>query len=539
MLNLIQQVLQELCGLREEHNKLERENQELKLVNRELEKIFESAYDEIFVTDGEGTTLRVNLACERHYGIQGIDLAGKNVKELEAEGIFSPSATRMVMEQKQRVNVMQHTISGRVLLVNANPVFDEEGNLIRVVSTSRDLTEVVTLKKQLDEMASRIEQYDREIATLRKDVQEMAGVVTVSDSMKEVMATVRKVAMVDSTVLLQGESGVGKSMIAKLIHQWSPRNKGPVIELNCGAIPANLLESELFGYESGAFTGARKQGKAGMLELAQNGTIILDEIGELPLELQVKLLRVLQEGKVMRVGGSREIPLNVRFIAATNQNLMEMVREKKFRADLYYRLNVIPVTIPSLRERKEALLQLIEYYLHQNNKKYGLQKILTSGARRCLLQYPWPGNVRELENLMERLVVMVDREEITVQDLPGEYVNAQDPGIPPEENSSREPEQAQEYVLSQVAVAAQGHNPVQAAQWREAIANKVKPIGQQAEELEWLGTLREALDRREEEIIRKAYVKYKSTYKIASVLGISQTSAVRKIRKYCSGFGGD
>lgn len=539
MLNLIQQLLQKLYYVREENDKLKRENQELKLVNRELEKIFESAYDEIFVTDGEGMTLRVNLACERHYGMQGIDLVGKNVKDLEAQGIFSPSATRRVIEQKQRINVMQHTISGRVLLVNANPVFDEEGNLIRVVSTSRDLTEVITLKKQLDELASRIEQYDREIATLRKDVQEMADLVTVSDNMKEVMSTVRKVAVVDSTVLLQGESGVGKSMIAKLIHQWSPRNKGPVIELNCGAIPVNLLESELFGYEPGAFTGARKQGKAGMLELAQNGTIILDEIGELPLELQVKLLRVIQEGKIMRIGGTKEIPLNVRFITATNQNLSEMVKEKKFRADLYYRLNVIPVTIPPLRERKEALLHLIEYYLNHHNKKYGLRKTLAPDVRRCLLQYPWPGNVRELENLMERLVVMVDSEEISVDDLPGEYIIPQDTVRLQENNLSQELVPFRENGLSRESVIAQEHSVDQSVQQREPVSLMIKHMGQQAEEIEWLGTLREALDRREEEIIRKAYAKYASTYKVATVLGISQTSAVRKIRKYCSGFAGD
>lgn len=227
-----------------------------------------------------------------------------------------------------------------------------------------------------------------------------------------------RVALVDSTVLITGETGVGKEEVAKYIHKHSARSKKPFIAVNCGAIPENLVESELFGYEKGSFTGARQEGKMGLLEVADQGTVFLDEVGELLLEIQVKLLRALETRTVTRIGGSQPIPIDIRVISATNRNLLEMVKEHQFREDLYYRLRVVPIHIPALRDRTDDIIPLTKLFLAQYNKKYGLNKDLSHMAYRVLLQYEWPGNVRELKNVIERVIVMSDGETITAEELP-------------------------------------------------------------------------------------------------------------------------
>lgn len=227
-----------------------------------------------------------------------------------------------------------------------------------------------------------------------------------------------RVALVDSTVLITGETGVGKEEVAKYIHKHSARSKKPFIAVNCGAIPENLVESELFGYEKGSFTGARQEGKMGLLEVADQGTVFLDEVGELPLEIQVKLLRALETRTVTRIGGSQPIPIDIRVISATNRNLLEMVKEHQFREDLYYRLRVVPIHVPALRDRTDDIIPLAKLFLAQYNKKYGLNKDLSHMAYRVLLQYEWPENVRELKNVIERVIVMSDGETITAEELP-------------------------------------------------------------------------------------------------------------------------
>ncbi|HWI54196.1 MAG TPA: sigma 54-interacting transcriptional regulator, partial [Desulfobacteria bacterium] len=250
-----------------------------------------------------------------------------------------------------------------------------------------------------------------------------SGMVTYSPKMLDLVELSIRVAQVDSTVLICGESGVGKELLAKLIHGQSARATGPFVKINCGAIPENLLESELFGYESGAFTGANRQGKLGMFELAHGGTLFLDEIGELPLGLQVKLLRAIQEQEFVRIGGVKARRVDIRFIAATNRDLEGMVETGNFREDLYFRLNVIPLTVPPLRERREDILPLIHHLQIKFTEKFKVERNFSPEVLRIFLNYSWPGNVRELENIVERLFVISPGPVVTPIQLPPRLVS--------------------------------------------------------------------------------------------------------------------
>ncbi|NLI11347.1 MAG: sigma 54-interacting transcriptional regulator [Peptococcaceae bacterium] len=292
-----------------------------------------------------------------------------------------------------------------------------------------------------------------------------------------------RVAQTDSTVLILGESGVGKEVIAHLIYQLNKRReKGAFIKINCGAIPEDLLESELFGYDTGAFTGAKKEGKKGMFELAQQGVIFLDEIAELPLRLQVKLLRVLQEKEFFRLGAVKPVNADVQIIAATNKDLLEAVKAKSFREDLYYRLNVVPIVVPPLRERWEDIVPLILLYLNEFNEKYKQSKFFSSECLKVMLSYSWPGNVRQLANLIERLVVTCEEQMIRVQDLPGE-------------------------IKTPVSISDRFHI-------NESLS------------------LPEALSRLEREMVEWTMRRYRSTYKAAKALGVSQSTVARCVKKY-------
>ncbi|MEW6661101.1 MAG: sigma-54 interaction domain-containing protein [Bacillota bacterium] len=398
-----------------------KELNQLKNLNREIEAIFEAAYDELYVVDAEGNTLRVNnAACERLYNLKANQLIGKNVKDLEREGVFYPSIASIVIEKKRRLTTIQRTNTGKTLAITANPVFDENGKVIKVVTNSRDITEMNYLRQQLEQTEELNRRYTSELIALRNRLTEFDGMVAYSQEMRYVLEMAEKVANVDSTVLLLGESGVGKDMVAKLIHRLSPRRDGPFIQINCGAIPEALLESEFFGYESGAFTGARREGKMGLFELAHKGTVFLDEIAELPLALQVKLLQVLQDRRISRLGGTGFLEVDVRIIAATNRDLSLMVKEAKFRQDLYYRLNVVPIEIAPLRERPDDIPPLVFHFLEKFNIKYGIKKKVNAEAVDLLLRFSWPGNVRQLANIIERLVVTTDTGEICANDLPVE-----------------------------------------------------------------------------------------------------------------------
>lgn len=449
-------------------------------LNRALDAIIENSYDGIYITDQDGITLYTNSAIERITGIPKEYYIGKSVDQLIKRGILNASVTHKVVKLRRTVSVVQDNFAGKETLITGSPVFNAAGEIEQVVTNIRDLSDLNELMHELTKVNELNNQYKQEIEKLRK-ITSQDGVVFVSDKMKMIYEIAERISDIDATVLILGETGVGKDVLARNIYNRSIRSKkGDFIKINCGAIPADLLESELFGYEGGAFTGANQKGKPGMFELAESGILFLDEVGELPLQLQVKLLRALQEREIQRIGGTKPKKIDVRIIAATNRNLSEMVKSGDFREDLFYRLNVIPITIPPLRERREDILALIDLFLTKANEQYKFSKEIDSRLKEYFYQHDWPGNVRELINIVERLVVLTDNQLLSINDLPEEY----------------QPE------------------------------NRNQP------NLNASSTLKEAVERAEKEILTKAAQTYQTTYEIAEALDSSQATIVRKLKKY-------
>ena len=384
----------------------------------ELDAVIECSYDGIYITDGEANTLRLNKSYETITGLKRQYMIGRNMRDLVKEGVISESGTLLVLKNKKSTTIEQTFKTGKKVLISSNPVFNKKGEIIMVVTNVRDVTKLYELKEKLAKNEQLAQKYYSEIETMRNQLLNSSDIIAQDKNMLNTLRISKKVAKVDTTVLLLGETGAGKEEIAKYIYKNSERSNKHFIKINCGAIPENLIESELFGYEKGAFTGANKDGKMGLFEVADKGTVFLDEVGELPLDMQVKLLRVLQEREIKKIGGMHPIKIDVRIIAATNRNLEEMVSKKIFREDLYYRLNVVPITIPPLRKRKEDIIPLTEHFLSELNKKYSLNKSFTSDAKDSLLKYDWPGNVRELKNIVERVVIMSSDNRIFRSDLP-------------------------------------------------------------------------------------------------------------------------
>ncbi|AYO31030.1 MAG: hypothetical protein PWR06_37 [Thermoanaerobacteraceae bacterium] len=448
--------------------------------NREMNAIIDSSYDGIFVSDGEGKTLRLNRAFARFLGKSPESVIGLKADDLEKSRIIYPSLTKLVLKEKRRLTLIQETGTGKKVLATGNPIFDEEGRVVRVVVNARDMAELNHLSREaldFEKLKTYMEQ-----SSLELNQGPLPRIVSISPLMEELLRIALRVAAVNSTVLILGESGVGKGLIARFIHENSPRKKGPFIKVNCGSIPESLLESELFGYETGAFTGARREGKPGLIEMAHKGTLLLDEIGDLPLNLQVKLLQVLQEKELTRIGGTKPIEVDIRVIAATNKDLRKMAEEGTFREDLYYRLNVVPLVVPPLRDRKEDVEPLIDYFMAYFNKNYGMTKSITEDAMKALVNYSWPGNVRELENLIERLVVTSERNCITIQELP------------------------------------------------EFIRGKKPPL--QKITVEGIMPLKKAQDLVEQQLLELAVKQCNTTYEMAELLGVNQSTIVRKLQRF-------
>ncbi|MFW5856215.1 MAG: sigma 54-interacting transcriptional regulator, partial [Bacillota bacterium] len=408
-------------GVFQDISKLESVSKELettKKLNKELNAIIESSYDGIYVTDGKANTLRVNEAYERISGLDRDDLIGRNMESLEDKGYFSQSVSLLVKRKKEPVTILQNIHNGneeKIVLVTGNPVFDQDGNMFRILTNVRDLTELNKLKEKLQETQKLNKKYYEELTSLRFKLKKNRKIVAKSEAMKKLLDSARRVSKFDSTILITGESGTGKELISRYIHDNSLRKENSFIEVNCGAIPVELLESEMFGYKQGAFTGANKQGKEGLFKLADGGTLFLDEIGELPLNLQVKLLRAIQEQSILPVGAEEREPVDVRIIAATNCDLEEMVIEGEFREDLYYRLNVVPLYVPALRDRKADIPPLIKLFLQNLNQEYEQEKKISECAFNKLIEYDWYGNVRELKNIIERMFIMSPRDIISDQ----------------------------------------------------------------------------------------------------------------------------
>lgn len=450
-----------------------------------LQKILDASFDEVFVVDGKGVVVYVNKACERHYGMKASEFIGKSSYELAAKGFWFPSVTPQILREKKRVSLIQETIIGVKLLVTATPVLNEKGDVTMIVMNSRDVTEIVKLKKNLDEVSSLATKYRTEAEEFRKRELDTSNFIISSREMVDVFKVAKRVAGVDSNVLILGESGAGKSYLAKYVHKMSRRSKGPFITLNCPSIPEQLFESELFGYTPGAFTGANRAGKPGLIELADTGTLFLDEIAEIPLNLQAKLLEVIEERQFIKVGGKETKKIDIRILAATNRDLKTLVKKGLFREDLYFRLNVLEIKIPPLRERPDDILPLVSYYVDKYNKKYGTKHRFSKDALDIMVSYSWPGNVRELAHVIERLVVIVDDEVI------------------------------KPYHISHLA-----HGDVHTKNSSRTSQPKIMP-------------LEDALKNMEKDIVVKAHNRLKSSYKVAEALEISQSKAYRLIRKYC------
>lgn len=386
--------------------------------NKLLWSLTDSSYDGMFMTDAEGVIVYCNDSYLRISGLQRKQIVNRNISDLISTGEIPDACSPDVIKQKKPQTKIINYYHGVSALVTSMPIFDESGHLVRVFSNVRDITQLIKLKEQLGEYSRRLRQAER---TARDDNKFLA----VSKVMETIMKTGSRVANFSSPILIQGESGVGKDMLARFIHDCSDASENrPFVQINCSAIPETLLESELFGYEAGAFTGASNKGKIGLLELANNGTLFLDEIGEMPLSLQVKMLQVLQTNSVIRLGGTKKIMLNTRIIAATNSNLDKLMEAGRFRQDLYYRLNVIPIYIPPLRERKEDLVPLMLHFLEKNNWKFNLQLRLAPNTIDVLTSFGWPGNVRELNNVLENMMIMTDSDVIEENCIPAYITQA-------------------------------------------------------------------------------------------------------------------
>ncbi len=385
---------------------------------------FESSYDGIHILDKDGTTLYINKACTRIEGITEDEAKHKNIRQLVEEGVYSESVTLIVLETNAPATIIQTAKNGSEILVTGTPIY-KDGEIDKIIVNSRDITELNALKKEVQLREEQSRKYQEELELYRREYMQPPLMISKNPGMQKLLKLASAVSDVDSTVLLTGESGVGKGLISRYIHSCSNRSKGPFIKIDCGTIPETLFESEIFGYEKGAFTGAEKTGKIGLLELANGGTVFLDEIGEMPLSMQPKILRAIQDRQIRRVGGEDLRNLDVRIIAATNIDIEKMVEEKLFREDLYYRLNVVPIHIPPLRERPEDILPLVNGMMETINKKYGWNKKIDGAVIKRMILYPWPGNVRELENLIERLMVSTEETTVTLEDLPVEMLQTQ------------------------------------------------------------------------------------------------------------------
>lgn len=430
--------------------------------------LVDNLYDEVIVWDDNYTVVYVNKASYRHYGMSPEEMIGKKFHDLIKKQYWYPSLLPIVYEKKEVISIVQKTYLGAKLKTTAVPILGEDGSLEFVAMNVKDWTE--------------------EDNVLKESPVELNGtglnqeLVYRSKEMEELIRMVERLAVIDSPVSLQGESGSGKSLIAKYMHENSNRG-GKFISINCASINEGLLESELFGYVKGAFTGAASEGKKGLIELAHRGTLFLDEIGELSQNLQAKLLHVIQEREILPVGGVEKISVDIKIITATNRDLKSLVKNNKFRQDLYYRLNNFEVLIPALRKRQRDIVPLANFFLNEYNKKYSLGRYFTEEVLELLLEYEWPGNVRELASIVERLVITSDSEILSPKLLPTDFFLINDTSIV----------RAQEENLS----------------------------------------YEEEISKFEGELVRKYYELYPSTRKLADHLKISQSKAVRLINKYC------
>ena len=449
-------------------------------------RIIDNIEEEIFITDEYGFVQFLNPYAEKVCGVTLSEVVGWHVDDLEKNGIISSSMTKEVFRHHKTCNRMVELHTGEVVLATGIPLYSKNGSLCNVLSTSKNVAELRNVLTHLEELASELDEKKSQIDDLRQKVISQENYVMESPSMQRVERNIQKVAPTDATVLIEGESGAGKEVIADLIFKFSNRKDKPFIKINCAMIPEHLLESEFFGYESGAFTGASRSGKKGKIEMADGGTLFLDELGEMPLSLQAKILEVLQDREIVRVGGVKRIPVDVRIIAATNRDLRSMVAEGTFRRDLYYRLNVMTIFLDPLRRRTDDIIPLSHLFLKKCNARFGKSKVFAPSVLTYFLHYHWPGNVRELMHTIEHLVIASDADVITVADV--------DDVLRGEDSRREEP--------------------------AEAIA---------------ISSLKLAKQQLEINMVKKAYETFRSSYKVAEMLGVSQAAVMKILKRngYC------
>lgn len=439
----------------------------------EFVRLIDDVYDEIFIWDDQLRVVYANKACYRHYGAAPEEFIGKKLEEFtEHEKFWSPTIVPNTFLQKKPMIQRQKTFLGMDIVTISVPVLDSSDNVKYVVQSVRD--DESLLFRELEPVP--------EPAFGDGNIEdEPDKIIYRSAGMKKVLRCIERVARTDAPVLLTGETGVGKTYLVKHLHRMSSRKDAPFISVNVASLNPSVIESEFFGYESGAFTGARKGGRKGLFEAANRGTLFLDEIGELPMDLQAKLLHTIQEEEVRPVGSTTPIKLDVRMVYATNCDLKSMIRAGRFRQDFYQRINMLEVAIPPLRERNEDLRVLTSFFLNKYNQRYARAVDIDEEVRRIFDYYDWPGNVRELSNVIERGVITATGPAITVQQLPESFFSI------------------------------------------DNIDTRKRFIG---------GTLEEEIETFTRELVRKTYENYPSSRKLAEALGVSQTKANRLISKY-------
>ncbi|MCK9230973.1 MAG: sigma 54-interacting transcriptional regulator [Syntrophales bacterium] len=467
-----------------------------KIIN---DKMLDSLYDGCYITDGAGHTLYVNDAFLEMTNIKRHEIIGKTVQDLVDSGIVPKSCTLKVLETGKMASMIIDYYKGKSCLVSGAPVY-VDGKLERVICTVRDMTELLALKDKLAKVTSITTGLKNQLRVIEFQQANKYVAEARSRVMENIYEKAIKVASFDTPVLLLGETGVGKDFLARFMHNVNTDNSESfLIKVNCGAIPGTLLESELFGYEAGAFTDAGKQGKAGLFELASNGTMFLDEIGEMPLNLQVKLLDVIQDRTFYRVGGTKVIRTNAKIISATNSNLEELISQGKFRNDLYYRLNVITITIPPLRDRRDDIIPMALQFLDEFNRKYNKACYFAPGLLKFIMKYHWPGNIRELRNVIERLVIMSTHDTIEI-----------------------------ETVEEQIGDEFEYTNTFERALLNEATNGRKN----KHDFTPGRGTLRKQMEHFEEDVIRSRIKGTRTLKEAAARLGIDVSTLIRKKQKY-------
>jgi PAS domain S-box-containing protein len=457
-------------------------------LNNELQTIINSSPDGVLIADNKGDVLYLNTASQKLIGLSEPEVLGKNLRDFIDEGILDRSVTLKSLSTKKRESLNVYcSKSKKHILSTATPIFDNDGNIIMIVVNERDMTELNALREELEQTRKMGERYRQKLEENNLWEVKNEKIVIASEKMHQVMKAAMQLSKIDDAdILILGESGTGKGLIAKLIHHHSRRNKKSLIQVNCAALPESLLEAELFGYEPGAFTGARNQGKAGLFELAHGGTLFLDEIGDMPISIQSKILTYLDNHHMMRLGGTDTKQIDCSVIAATNTDIEKLVSEKRFREDLYYRLNTFMVKIPPLRERSEDIFELVNHFLATYNRKYKYKKKISVWVYEKLISYPFPGNVRELRSIINRAVAICEDEVID------------------------------DAILN--AIGHEKHTPTMDAQNQNKLFQDV--------------SLKDRLMAVEKTYLKHAIEHSKTTREMAKLLNISQASIVRRLKKY-------